>query len=230
MRLKFKMKFLVISDLHGALENLDKLDNQFKEADAVLFAGDFAKFGDTKTGLPSLEKLCKKSENIFAVIGNCDEENFIQELEKRDISVHKTLAGFEGLVIAGSSGGSVFTHTTPYERSDEELVSDFSIITNQGEQEWNNLIAIMHNPPKDTDCDKISNGAHVGSPLLRDFIDKYQPLTVITGHIHESAGISKCGKTTVINPGALCDGKFAWLEIEKSGENFTVENVSLESL
>lgn len=54
------MKFLVISDLHGNLEVLDKMDDLFKKADAVLFAGDFAKFEHEETGLPALEKIvCK---------------------------------------------------------------------------------------------------------------------------------------------------------------------------
>ena len=35
------MKFLVISDIHGNIENLEKLESQFSTADAVLFAGDF---------------------------------------------------------------------------------------------------------------------------------------------------------------------------------------------
>ncbi len=224
------MKFLLISDLHGEIKILDKLDEEFKKADAVLFAGDFAKFNHPETGLPALEKLCRKHDTIFSVIGNCDEADFIEELEKRDISVHKSLARFEGLLICGSSGGSEFTHTTPFERSDEELVSDFKLIQEQGGTDWNNLIAIMHNPPKDTDCDKISAGAHVGSPLLRKFIDEYQPLAVLTGHIHESAGICKCGNTTVINPGALCDGKYAWLEVEKSDGKFFVKDAKLCSI
>ena len=59
------MKFLVISDLHGNLDVLDKMDDNFKKADAVLFAGDFAAFKHTETGLPALEKLCKKHDTIF---------------------------------------------------------------------------------------------------------------------------------------------------------------------
>ena len=50
------MKFLVISDLHGNLEVLDKMNEVFKQADGVIFAGDFAKFGNEETGLPALEK------------------------------------------------------------------------------------------------------------------------------------------------------------------------------
>ncbi|MCR5217422.1 metallophosphoesterase family protein [Treponema sp.] len=224
------MKFLVISDLHGNLEILDKMDVQFKEADAVLFAGDFTKFKFPETGAPALEKLCKKHDIIYSVIGNCDEPDFLSQIEAADISVEKTLVNHEGLCFAGSGGGSKFTGDTPNERSDEELVSDFDIITKQGKAEWNNLIAIMHNPPKDTECDKVAADVHVGSPLLRQFIDDYQPLAVITGHIHESAGISKAGNTTIVNPGALTDGKYAVLEVEKNNDRWTVTNCVLKSL
>ncbi len=224
------MKFLVISDLHGNLEVLDKMDEIFKQADGVIFAGDFAKFGNEETGLPALEKLCSKHDTIFSVIGNCDNPSFIEETEKHDISVEKQLVMYEGLAFAGSGGGSKFTGTTPNEKSEEELMADFKIITEQGEQEWNNLIAISHNPPKNTDCDKISGGIHVGSELFTQFIEHYKPLAVVTGHIHESAGICKVGDTTVINPGALLEEKYAWLEVAKENGEWKVVSAELKSL
>lgn len=226
------MKILAISDIHGAEENLDKLDSQFKEADIVLCAGDFSKFGDEETGLPVLLHLCKKHDSIFSVIGNCDNEQLLGDLEDHDICVQKSFVNYEGLVFGGSGGGSKFTMTTPYERTDEELSSDLDILRKEGDDsgEWNNLIVIMHNPPKDTKCDTISGGIHVGSPLLRKFIEDFQPLIVLTGHIHESSGIDKIGKSTVINPGALAEGKYAWLEIEKKDSLWSVKSAELKSL
>ncbi|MDO5773001.1 MAG: metallophosphoesterase [Spirochaetales bacterium] len=224
------MKFLLISDLHGNLEVLDKMDEIFKQADGVIFAGDFAKFGSEETGLPALEKLCSKHDTIFSVIGNCDNPSFIEETEKRDISVEKQLVMYEGLAFAGSGGGSKFTGTTPNEKSEEELMADFKIITEQGEQEWSNLIAISHNPPKNTDCDKISGGVHVGSQLFTQFIEQYKPLAVVTGHIHESAGICKLGATTIINPGPLLEEKYAWLEVAKENGEWKVVSAELKSL
>ena len=93
------MRFLVISDIHGAIENIEKLSLEFESADAVLFAGDFAKFGEVETGEPTLNALCKKHDEIFAVLGNCDEPSFIEKLEKNDISVEKTVAFFDSLAI-----------------------------------------------------------------------------------------------------------------------------------
>lgn len=224
------MKFLVISDLHGKLDVLDKMNTQFKEADAVIFAGDFAEFGHEETGLPALEKLCSKHDEIFSVIGNCDNPKFIEETEKRDISVEKQLVIHEGIAFAGSGGGSKFTGTTPNEKTEEELISDLKIITDQGIQEWSNLIVITHNPPKNTECDKIEGGIHVGSQMMTDFIENYKPLAVITGHIHESAGICTVGNTTVINPGALAEGKYARLEVSKENGNWKVTGAGLYTI
>lgn len=230
------MKALIISDIHGNTENIEKLADKFGQADVVFFAGDFAKFEHTETGKPALEALVKRHESIFAVLGNCDEMDFIGELEDADICVQGSMVFHDGLVIAGSGGGSKFTGTTPFERTDEELEGDFNIVKESMSQiadengKCGNMVLIMHNPPKDTECDKISNGIHVGSPLLKEFIEKTQPLLVVTGHIHESAAIDKAGETVVINPGSLAEGKYGWAELKNSEGKWSVESIELFNL
>jgi Icc-related predicted phosphoesterase len=41
-----------------------------------------------------------------------------------------------------------------------------------------------------------------GSQVVRDAIQKYQPLLSLHGHIHESRGVIKIGRTTAVNPGS----------------------------
>ena len=53
-----------------------------------------------------------------------------------------------------------------------------------------------------------------GSEKIRQWIENYKPFLVVTGHIHESAGIDYIGKTPIINPGALCEGKYATVEVQ----------------
>jgi Icc-related predicted phosphoesterase len=43
---------------------------------------------------------------------------------------------------------------------------------------------------------------HVGSRAVAKMIEKYQPLLGLHGHIHESRGVQKIRKTTIINPGS----------------------------
>lgn len=227
------MKFLLLSDIHGAVAALDKLDEEFRSVDAVLFAGDFAQFDHLDTGLPVLEKLCSKHEVIYSVIGNCDDPSFLSNIEEKDISVEHALVFHDGLAFAGSGGGSKFTGTTPNERTDEELLGDLEIVSNSedpGEGGWNNLIVIMHNPPKDTKCDAVAPTVHVGSPLLRKFIEEKKPLAVLTGHIHEACAIDKIGDTVVVNPGSLADGKYAVMEVGKVNDAWSVLSVELKNL
>lgn len=215
------MRFLIISDMHGDTANVEKLADEFARADAVLFGGDFAKFNHAETGKPALETLVKKHESVYAVIGNCDEPEFLSELEAADISVENGMVFHDSLIFAGSGGGTKFSGDTPFERTEEEILSDYAILKDSAAQcadengHWNNLVLIMHNPPKDTACDLIPAGVHVGSSALRAFIEETQPLLVVTGHIHESAGIDTIGRTTVVNPGALFEGKYAVAEAQK---------------
>ena len=229
------MKLLVISDLHANNAVLDKMDSIFSQADAVLFAGDFAECFKPETGKAALEKLCSKHDSIFAVLGNCDNEDFLEDIENADISIEKTLVFHEGLALAGAGGGTYFTGKTEFERSEEEILSDFGIIESSIKETadsslWAKTILICHNPPKSELCDKVNESLHAGSQLFTDYIQKNQPLAVICGHIHEGVGIEKIGNTTVINPGPLLEGHYAWLELTKEGENWKVSKSELCTL
>ena len=225
------MKLLVISDLHAHNDVLDKMDDIFSAADAVLFAGDFAECFKPETGDEALERLCSKHDTIFAVLGNCDNEVFLGDLEEKDICVEKALVFHEGLAFAGSGGGTKFTGKTEFERTEEECLGDFDILVNSVEQGgdnslWQNTILISHNPPKGKTVDAVNAALHAGSQMFTDFILEHKPLAVICGHIHEGVGSEKIGDTVVINPGSLGEkGTYYWLEVEKENGNWKVTKV-----
>ena len=225
------VKLLVISDGHGNTEALEKLAPVAAGVDAVLFAGDFAAFGKPETGAPFLEGLARLHGNVFAVLGNCDEPALIEELERRGICAQGQLSFFEGLAIAGSGGGSKFTGTTPFERVDEELVSDLAIVRQgAGSDSLKSLVLIAHNPPHGTALDKVESGAHVGSVGIRQFIEDFQPVLAVCGHIHESRAIDQMGETTLVNPGALAEGFYAIAEIAQGSGGKKVASIELCSL
>lgn len=75
----------------------------------------------------------------------------------------------------------------------------------------------LHVPPIGTTIDQapkldknlkpvVSGGDVVmvsaGSSAVRDSIEKYQPLVGLHGHIHESRGVVRIGRTTCFNPGS----------------------------
>jgi uncharacterized protein len=78
-------------------------------------------------------------------------------------------------------------------------------------------IAVLHVPPYGTGLDScpeldknlkiITQGGQVvmksaGSPAVKDFIDKVQPMLSLHGHIHESPGHVHVGRTLCINAGS----------------------------
>lgn len=227
------MRLLLISDLHGKIENLERLRTEFESADAVVFAGDFTEFGKYETLLPAVKKLREMHDDVFCVLGNCDKPELLERLESDGMCCERGIVYFEGLAFSGSGGGSKFTGTTPNERAEEELLSDFDVVSNaalDAQGQWDNLILVSHNPPKGTLCDECAPNVHVGSALLSDFVMKTKPLALVCGHIHEGRAIDKIGETVVINPGPLAEGNYAVLEAEKNGERWNVSKTELKNL
>jgi Icc-related predicted phosphoesterase len=75
----------------------------------------------------------------------------------------------------------------------------------------------LHVPPYDTGLDKaalvnddltyVTHGGEpvegpVGSHAVRQIIEEYQPVLALHGHIHESRGVTRLGRTLCINPGS----------------------------
>ncbi len=75
----------------------------------------------------------------------------------------------------------------------------------------------LHVPPADTELDRapavsedfgyVREGLgirfiHAGSTAVRESIEKHSPLLGLHGHIHESRGFAKLGRTLCLNPGS----------------------------
>lgn len=105
----------------------------------------------------------------------------------------------------------------PGDISEEELLSRLEKTT-AGLSKPETSLFNFHCPPYDTHLDVapkldanlapvLTPGgepemAHVGSTAVRKVIEKLQPLAGLHGHIHESRGVSKIGKTQCFNPGS----------------------------
>jgi len=105
----------------------------------------------------------------------------------------------------------------PGDLSEEQLLSRLEHATSALTDAGNSLLN-LHCPPYDTQIDVapkldkdlkpiLTPGGepqmdHVGSTSVRHLIEKLQPLAGLHGHIHESRGFSKIGKTQCFNPGS----------------------------
>lgn len=112
-----------------------------------------------------------------------------------------------------------WTNPTPWdtfrEAPEEELARKIEAITSQI-PDMERAIFNFHAPPFGTGLDDapalddslrpMHGGAvmkPVGSTAVRDAILAHQPMLSVHGHIHESRGIKRMGRTLAINPGSV---------------------------
>lgn len=130
----------------------------------------------------------------------------------------------EGAVVEIAPGMQMlstgYTNVTPWqthrEYPEEEIAQHLAEMTAQLEHPERAIFNI-HVPPYNSRLDtapllgqdlkvKTSAGAQmtapVGSTAVREAIENVQPLLGLHGHIHESGGSAKIGRTTVINVGS----------------------------
>jgi uncharacterized protein len=112
-----------------------------------------------------------------------------------------------------------WTNPTPWdtfrEAPEPELAAKIEAVVSRV-PDMGRAIFNFHAPPYGTGLDEapaldatlrpIHGGAvmkPVGSTAVRDAIQKHQPMLSVHGHIHESRGIKKMGRTLAINPGSV---------------------------
>ena len=63
------------------------------------------------------------------------------------------------------------------------------------------IVLVTHQPPYGTKLDRLGQ-RHVGNEDYRKFIERIEPKVAISGHLHETVGLSdSIGKTKIVNPG-----------------------------
>ncbi len=209
------MRILAVSDIHNELYKakalLDIVDE--RNPDMIIVAGDITSFGPLKAAHDIFETLEKAKRPVLAISGNEDIKEVGKFLRSKDLDIHNKgvvhknvgFVGFSGPSAVSIGGVPVFNY--------EAVNYTLSEMKNCEKR-----VLVSHVPPANTKVDVIFSGSHVGSEFLRDVIETEQPNLVICGHIHEARGVDKIGKTTIVNPGALCDGYAAIIELMENGE------------
>ena len=184
------MKILAFSDLHSSAAALRSIEKKAKGADIVVCAGDFTFF---EQGMKQvLKKLNMLGKTVLLVQGNHEEEERVRAAcrgLKNLAFIHKGEYRKDGFTFIGYGGGGFSLRDAGLER----FVKKY--------EKGKNIVLVTHAPPYRTKLDYIY-GSHRGCKSTRDFIDRAQPLTVICGHFHETAGMKEeVGRTLVVNAG-----------------------------
>ena len=74
-------------------------------------------------------------------------------------------------------------------------------------------IMVLHTPPLGEVVD-LDGGKHKGCQVVNDLIHHWRPSLAVCGHAHHAAGYEMMGETLVVNPGALCEGRFATVDLD----------------
>ena len=74
-------------------------------------------------------------------------------------------------------------------------------------------MVLMTHAPSYGILDQIPSGQSVGSPAIREIVDRYHPILAMSGHIHEAIGVVETDGTVFVNPGPAKDGRMAIVDI-----------------
>jgi len=175
---------------------------------------DWIRFGE--------DKLRNTSVVCYITGGNDDPQEVIDLIKDSDHVKNPDnkvvlIDNFHQMVSLG--WGNPTPWKTHRECSEEELKRRIDELVSPVER-FENCIFNFHVPPIDSTLDTASMlddstyppkpvvkaGQPVligaGSKAVRDAVERYQPLLVLCGHIHESIGTSNIGRTLCMNPGS----------------------------
>jgi len=209
------MIIMAIADTHGHTAALAALSAHLAHADVVFLAGDLTQFGHADEAARVMEAVRAANPNVLAVSGNCDYPDVTSYLAEEGIGLHATHVVRDGVAFLGVGGSLPCPGHTPNEFSEKELAA-FLAEAAEGLTRDLPWVLVSHQPPRDTEVDRVRSGMHVGSRAVRDFIAEFEPLACFTGHIHEAAGMDAIGPTRIVNPGPLRNGHYAYAEVSRT--------------
>ena len=170
------------------------------------------------------EKLKGANVTCYMMLGNDDPPQAAALLSASGIVVNADeqcvqLDEYHEMISLGYSNPTPWN--TERELSEERLMEKMEAMT-PAVKAPQNLVVNFHAPPYDSRLDtapklKEDFQIHtqmgqpillpVGSKSVRAYIEKHQPLLGLHGHVHESDGMARIGRTLCINPGsAYTDG------------------------
>lgn len=212
------MKIIYVADVHENHAAVAHAVNAAGIADLLIIGGDITTAGTADEAAQAIEGWRSLAKRLLAVAGNMDSAAIDARLASLGVALDGRGVVMGDVGLFGVSAGPKSPLHTPYEITEEQIAARIEA----GFAEVKDCrvkIFCPHAPPKDTACDRIHSGLHVGSTAVRALIERTQPDLVLCGHIHESRGEDLIGKTRVVNPGPVTAGHYAVVDV---GETLAV--------
>jgi hypothetical protein len=169
------------------------------------------------------EKLAGSGIRCLVTTGNDDMfdlDSLIQSARQVELAEGKIIPLDDHHEMISSGWSNPTPWHTFRETSEEDLAKRIDTMVNQVKN-THNCVFNFHAPPYGSGLDdapeltkdlrpKLAGNLliPVGSKSIRDAIMKHQPLLGLHGHIHESKGTKRLGRTLCINPGSMYEQGF----------------------
>jgi Icc-related predicted phosphoesterase len=231
------MRMLFVADLHYSLKQLDWLVANASRYDLVIIGGDLLDLGsalDFDVQIVVVEKYLRRIRRYAPLLvssGNHDGDghNGANEL----FAEWLLLSRAEGLFVDGESALLGETRVTacpwwngPISRAELENLLARESAKSNGRWIWSH-----HEPPEGARV-SWSGKKLLGDRFLREWITRFEPDLVLSGHIHnapfypEGSWIDRIGNTWVFNPGRQLGSYPAYIVLDF--EALVAEWISLE--
>jgi uncharacterized protein len=156
-------------------------------------------------GKPYQMYMCPGNDDWFVIDDMIDAARLINPCDRRVVE-------FEGHEMVTSSASNPTPWDTPREMPEADLEVHLQGLC-ELVKNYETAIFNFHVPPHGYSldlCPKLDDTLtmsaeekiHAGSIGAKKMVEKYQPLLGLFGHIHESRGAQKAGRTLMINPGS----------------------------
>jgi Icc-related predicted phosphoesterase len=168
------------------------------------------------------ERLGESDVEIFVMPGNDDPWTIDEVLERSEkvVACDGRIVDVGGHEMLSCGYSNVTPWDSPRELDEAELYAKIRPLAEQLESPETSIFN-LHVPPHNSGLDTAieldaelrpvltAGQPHeipVGSTAVRQLLEEYQPALALHGHIHESRGITRIGRTVAINPGSDYSG------------------------
>lgn len=207
------MRLAYVVDVHGRPQAVADCVAAMPEIDLLIVGGDLTTGGTPDDAERAIELWRPLAPRLLALAGNMDSPEIDARLAELGVSLDGRGVRIGDVGLYGVSAAPISPLRTPYELSDPELEErirrGFAAV-----EACRVTVFCPHAPPADTACDRLASGEHVGSTVVRAFVEQAQPDLVLCGHIHESRGTDTIGHSRIANPGPVSAGHYALVEVD----------------
>ena len=204
---------VAFTDFHGNLDAYHRAERLVRTGDfgCLIVAGDIVNH-DVGAAKQRLTELASAGVTLLFVPGNMDSPELGSWSGIPGVQgLHGKSATVDDVFFVGLGGAPMGSGATPFEIPDAQAEQ----LLNRSMAGYKNgpLVLVSHCPPKNTKVD-LASGSHIGSSVVRNFVERYKPALVVCGHVHEARGLDSIGETQVVNIGPARVGNCAEITLE----------------